>query len=115
MKKYLLLLHEDAERLEKMSPKEMEELVNAHMAWVEELSQSDYYLDGEGLEVKSIQISGKESIVKDGMFLESKEMIGGYYVLQAPNLETVIEIAKGCPCHLWGGTTEIRPVMAYEE
>ncbi|WP_179367614.1 YciI family protein [Winogradskyella forsetii] len=115
MKKYLLLLHEDIEKMQKLSPKEMEELANSHMAWAEKLGESGHLISGEGLEENSVQISGKDSVVKDGTFLESKEMIGGYYLLQAKDLKTVIELAKGCPCHLWGGTTEIRPIMEYEE
>jgi len=115
MKKYLLLLHEDIEKMQQLSPKEMEELGNTHMAWAEKLGKSGHLISGEGLEENSVQISGKDSIVKDGTFLESKEMIGGYYLLQAKDLKTVIELAKGCPCHLYGGTTEIRPIMEYEE
>ncbi len=114
MKKYLLLLHDDIEQMQKLSPKEMEELANAHMAWAEKLAESGYLISGEGLEEKSLHISGKDCVVKDGTFLEAKEMVGGYYLLQVEDLSTVIALAKGCPCHLWGGTTEIRPIMEYE-
>lgn len=115
MKKYLLLLHDDIEIMQKLSPKEMEELTNSHMAWAEKLAETGYLISGDGLEEKSVEISGTDCIVKDGIFLESKEMIGGYYLLQAKDLDEVIALAKGCPCHLWGGTTEIRPIMEYEE
>ncbi|MFS4415129.1 YciI family protein [Maribacter sp. 2307ULW6-5] len=115
MKKYLLLLHEDIGQMQKLSLDEMEALGKAHMAWAEKLGESGHLLSGEGLEEHSVLISGKSSIVKDGTFLESKEMIGGYYLLQAKDLETVIGLAKSCPCHLWGGTTEIRPIMEYGE
>ncbi|MEM9887165.1 MAG: YciI family protein [Bacteroidota bacterium] len=115
MKKYLLLLHEDAEQLKNLSPKEMETLVGAHMAWAEKLGTTGHLIAGEALAEKGVQITGKESIVKDGTFLEVKEMIGGFYYLQAENLEQAIELAKGCPCHVWGGRTEIRPIMEYEE
>ncbi|MEM0993268.1 MAG: YciI family protein [Bacteroidota bacterium] len=115
MKKYLLLLHEDAEQLQKLSPKEMEELVSAHMAWAEKLGTAGHLIAGEALKAESVKITGKACIVKDGTFLEVKEMIGGFYYLQAENLEQAVELAKGCPCHLWGGTTEIRPIMTYVE
>jgi hypothetical protein len=114
MKKYLLLLHENVEDLQKLSPKEMEELVNTHMAYSKQLAESGHLVTGDGLEETSIHISGKECIIKDGMYLESKEMIGGFYLLQGDSLEEIIELAKGCPCHLWGGRTEIRPIMDYE-
>ena len=115
MKKYLLLLHEDMQKIKELSNKDMESLVNAHMAWAEQLGEAGHLLAGEGLEERSVQIQGQESVVKDGTFLESKEIIGGFYYLQADSLESAIDLAKGCPCHLWGGTTEIRPIMEYEQ
>ena len=115
MKKFLLLLHEDIEKMSSLSPLEMEELGNAHFAWANKLAESGHLISGDGLHEDGVLIAGKDSVVKDGPYLESKEVIGGYYLLQATNLNTIVEIAKECPCHLWGGTTEIRPVMDMEE
>ncbi len=115
MKKFLLLLHENIEALENLSPKEMEELGNAHFNWATKLGESGHLISGDGLQDSTTKISGKDCVIKDGPYIESKEMIGGYYLLQAKDLETVIELAKDCPCHLWGGTTEIRPIADYEE
>ncbi|MCB0688864.1 MAG: hypothetical protein KDC53_20140 [Saprospiraceae bacterium] len=113
MKKFLILLHEDIERLQNLSPKEMEDLVKAHMEWAAQLGQEGRYLAGDGLEDHGKLIAGKEMVIKDGPYLESKEIIGGYYLIQANDLTEATEIAKGCPCHHWGGTTEIRPIMDY--
>ncbi len=115
MKKFLLLLHENIEALENLSPKEMEELANAHLAWATKLGEKGHFISGDGLQENGTKITGKDCVVKDGLYIESKEMIGGYYLLQARDLETIIELAKECPCHLWGGTTEIRPIMDYDE
>ncbi|NER16606.1 YciI family protein [Spongiivirga citrea] len=114
MKKYLLLLHDDLQTIQNLSPKEMEGLVQAHMDWTKKLDAAGHLIAGEGLEEGSIQIKGKQSVIKDGTFLESKEMIGGFYLLQANSLDEIIELSKECPCHLWGGTTEIRPIMQYD-
>lgn len=115
MNKYLLLLHEDMEAMQALSPQEMEELINSHMEWAKELGSQGALLEGDGLQEVSVKISGKDSVVKDSTYLEAKEMIGGYYLIQAENLDAAIEIAKNCPCHHWGGTTEVRPIMTYEE
>lgn len=115
MKKFLLLLHEDIEKMRNLSPKEMEELGNSHMTWANKLAESGHLISGDGLHENGVLISGKDCIVKDGPYLESKELIGGYYLLQANDINTIVEIAKECPCHLWGGTTEIRPIMDMEE
>lgn len=114
MKKFILLLHDDFEKEKAYSPDSMQQLVQEHMAWVQKLSEQGTFLGGDGLVPDGNLITGKDSIVKDGPYIESKEIIGGYYLLQANSLEEVTEIAKECPCHLWGGVTEIRPIMDYE-
>ena len=115
MKKYLLLLRDDIATMEKLSPKEMEELVGDHMAWTEKLAASGHLLSGDGLEESSREIRGKDCIIKDGSYLESKEMIGGYYLIQAEDLNAATKLAQDNPCHLWGGATVIRPIMDYDE
>ena len=114
MKKFLLLLHDNTEDLRQLSPKDMESLVAAHTAWAEKLGEEGYLIAGEGLEERSVKISGRDSVVMDGTFAESKEIIGGFYYLQTKSLEEAVELSKSCPCHLWGGVTEIRPVMDYD-
>ncbi len=113
MKKFMLLLHEDAAQMEHFSPQEMQDLVQAHINWAKKLAESGNMLGGDGLEPTGKLIIGQKCSIKDGPYLESKEMIGGYYLLQAPDLDAVIQIAMECPCHLYGGTTEIRAIMEY--
>jgi hypothetical protein len=115
MKQFLLLLHEDLQQLKALTPQEMEQLAHAHMAWAQELAKAGHLIAGDGLKDTSICISGKEATIKDGPYIESKEIIGGYYLLQAQDLETVIQLAKQCPTHFYGGTTEIRPIMDMDE
>ena len=115
MKQFLLLLHEDIQKMSELSPKEMQEIANAHMNWANKLAEAGHLISGDGLHEKGVLITGKNSVVKDGPYLESKEIIGGYYLLQADDLRTVVELAKECPTHLFGGTTEIRPTMEMDD
>jgi len=115
MKQFLLLLHDDIQKMNELSPKEMQEIVNAHMNWANKLAEAGHLISGDGLQEKSVLISGKDCVIKDGTYLESKEIIGGYYLLQADDLQTIVELAKECPTHLLGGTTEIRPIMEMED
>jgi hypothetical protein len=115
MKQFLLLLHEDIQQMSELSPKEMQKIINAHMNWANKLAETGHLISGDGLHEKGILITGKDSVVKDGPYMESKEIIGGYYLLQADDLQTVVELAKECPTHLFGGTTEIRPIMEMED
>lgn len=115
MKQFLLLLHEDMKEMEKLSPNEMQELVNAHMNWANKLAEAGHLISGDGLSEQGVLITGKACVVKDGPYFESKEIIGGYYLLKADDLQKVVELAKECPTHLYGGTTEIRPIMTMED
>lgn len=115
MKQFLLLLHEDIQKMSELSPKEMQEIANAHINWANKLAAAGHFISGDGLHEKVVLITGKDSVVKDGPYLESKEIIGGYYLLQADDLQTVVELAKECPTHLLGGTTEIRSIMEMED
>ncbi|WP_300977954.1 YciI family protein [Flavobacterium sp.] len=115
MKQFLLLLHEDIQKMSELSPKEMQEIANAHMNWADKLAEAGHLISGDGLHEKGILITGKDAVVKDGPYLESKEIIGGYYLLQAVDLQTVVELAKECPTHFFGGTTEIRLIMEMED
>lgn len=113
MKQYLLLLYDNVETLPQMSPEEMQHLVQAHMQWSQKLAEQGVLRGGDGLEETGAYIKGKNALVTDGPFIETKEMIGGYYLIQAESLEQAVAIAQECPCHLWGGTTEVRPIMDY--
>lgn len=115
MKKFILLLHEDAEAIKNMSPEQMQAMVGQHMQWSEKLQQGGHYVGGSGLDSKGKRIIGKDSIVKDGPYIESKELIGGYYIINAGDYDSAVAIAKGCPNHHWGGTTEVRYLMTAED
>ncbi len=115
MNKYLLLLHEPANLMQNLSPTEMEELIGSHIAWASQLAEEGHLLAGEGLQYTGVTIKGKDCIVGNSTYLEAKEMIGGFYFIQAADLDSAVAIAKNCPCHHWGGTTEIRPIAMYDE
>lgn len=114
MKEFLLLIREDANYGE-FSVEEMQADIEKHMAWVEALIAKGQFKEGNPLEASGVQISGKEKLVTDGPFIESKECISGYYFLLANSLEEATEIAKGCPSLDLGATIELREVMAENE
>ena len=115
MKQFILLLHEEAEVVKNFSPEQMQKIVADHMKYSSELAAAGQLVGGNGLGMDGKQIIGKDSIVKDGPYIESKELIGGYYIINATDYAAAVEIAKGCPNHLWGGTTEVRYLMTPED
>ncbi len=66
----------------------MEALQNAHIAWATKLAESEHFKSGGGLHENGVLIIGKDCVIKDGPYLESKELVGGYYLLQADDLNT---------------------------
>ncbi|MGH9930118.1 MAG: YciI family protein [Pyrinomonadaceae bacterium] len=106
-----ILLLRGGESARNMSPTEYGQVVEKYMAWAEALRQSGHYKAGEPLQEEGRILSGKRgSIVTDGPFAESKEAIGGYFMITARSLDEAAEIAKGCPIFDNDGTVEVRPI-----
>lgn len=114
MNKYLLLLRENWKEVQQLSPEQMQHMVEDHIQWANQLAEENLLLAGDGLSTEGKVIKGKDALITDGPYVELKEIIGGYYLIQAPSMEKATAIALQCPCHQWGGTTEVRPIMDYE-
>ena len=95
------------------APQDMEGNMQQWFAWVNDLRQRNIYAAGEALlpEGKTVR---KQNLVTDGPFAESKELVGGFFVVKANSLEEAIELAKGCPDLPFGGTVEVREVMKFD-
>ncbi|NOT76094.1 MAG: hypothetical protein HOP08_14300 [Cyclobacteriaceae bacterium] len=93
---------------------ELPELKGSHMQkwfeWVNKLKSDGKYLSGEPLLPGGKQISGTGKIVTDGPFTESKDMIGGFFIVQVANYAEAIKICDDYPDFNFGGTVEIRKV-----
>ena len=94
-----------------LSPEEIQKATGQFMAWFERLTQQGKVKAGQPLEHEGKIVSGKKGrIVADGPFAESKEAIGGYFLLQVANLDEAVAIARECPILEYGSTVEVRPV-----
>lgn len=94
-----------------LSAEQTQEVANQFMAWFNRLSQHGTVLAGNPLEAEGKVVSGKGGrVVADGPFAESKEAIGGYFLVQADSLEEAVAIAKDCPALAYGTKVEVRPV-----
>ena len=110
---YMLLIYED-ERIygPGKSGSAMHEIMPRHMAFGKELGAAR--LGGGGLQSTSaattVRTSGGRQTIHDGPFAETKEQLGGYYLVEAPNLDAAIAIARKAPV-MKDGAIEIRPVL----
>jgi hypothetical protein len=115
--KYLLALWGDESRFAEATPEQMAENMKHWDAYTNEAKDAGAFLGGEGLEptatATTIQIEANgDHIVTDGPFAETKEQLGGFYLLECENLDDAIAWAKKIP--MPGGKVEVRPVMDYE-
>jgi hypothetical protein len=94
-----------------LSPEEMQDVANQWMAWFNRLTQQGKVLAGNPLESEGKTVSGKNGrVVADGPFAESKEAIGGYFLLRVDTFDEAVTIAQHCPGLPYGVKVEVRPV-----
>jgi hypothetical protein len=93
------------------SPEQMQQHMQKWVAWFDALSKSGTYKgQGAPLEPKGKLVRGARKTVSDGPFAEAKDLVGGYAIIQARDLEAAVEIARGCPIYEKDGAVEVRPV-----
>ncbi len=97
--------------LQSESPDEMQKHMQKWLAWVEELKKKGQYLSGEPLNPGGKTVKGAKKSVTDGPFTEGKEVIGGFFIVNAKSYDEAVEMAKDCPDFNYGGTVEVRQVM----
>ena len=96
-----------------LSPEELQRVTGQFMAWFERLTREGKAIGGAPLENEGKIVSGSRGrTVSDGPFAESKEAIGGYFILNVTDLDEAVEIAKQCPGLDIGLQVEVRPVAA---
>ena len=116
MPKYMLLLHERAtlasQMAETLSPEQIQAMIQRYKEWAGGLAAAGKLAGGDKLQDltgRVLKRNGSGIQVTDGPYGESKEVIGGYFAINADNYEEAVELSKGCP-HLDYGTVEIREV-----
>jgi hypothetical protein len=96
-----------------LSPEQMQQVADNWMAWFNRLKDEGTAIAGNPLEPQGKIVAGKNGrVVSDGPFAESKETIGGYFLLKVNTLDEAVVIAQQCPGLPYGIRVEVRPVAA---
>ena len=112
MAKYLLLLRGDGNGLDNLSPEEIQSLIGRYHAWSESLQKrgklvaSDKLRDHQG---RVLRRDSSKIVVMDGPYTETKEVLGGYFAIEAGSYDEAIDLVHDCP-HFDFGSMEIREV-----
>src|SRR3954451_15156255 len=114
--RYLLMLYE-ADRQSEPSPDEAMASHERYAAFTREVHERGVFRAGEALEptntATTVRVRDGKTLVTDGPFAETKEQLGGFYLLNCKDLDEAIEVATKIPA-VSDGSIEIRPVMEFE-
>jgi hypothetical protein len=115
---YLLLIYGDESRQGSLAPEEMEVALKGWWDYTDWLREKGWFLGGEALKPTSAATTVRERegqlLTTDGPFMETKEQLGGYYLLECENLDQAIEATSRMPILGREGSVEIRPIQKFE-
>ena len=99
------------------APEEAEAQMGRWMAYTQELQDSGAMVAGDALQpievATTVRVRDGETVVTDGPFAETKELLGGYYIVDVPTLDDALALAAKMP-NIEYGSVEVRPLMVFE-
>ena len=114
---YLLLIYRSEAELGKMDAAGRQQMMADYGAFTQSIVQSGHFKAGDGLQptttATTVRVRDGKTLTTDGPFAETREQLGGYYLVEARDLDTAPAIAARIP-EARRGSIEVRPVMVYE-
>lgn len=114
---YLLLIYRSEAELGKMDAAERKQMMADYGAFTQSIIQSGHFKAGDGLQpsttATTVRVRDGRILTTDGPFAETREQLGGYYLVEAKDLDTVLGIAARIP-GAKAGSIEVRPIMIYD-
>ena len=115
--RYLLLIYDNEQVMEGRTPEEMEPIMGEWVSYSDTRQKSGNMLGGDALQptqtATTVRIAQSKTIISDGPFAETKEQLGGYYMIDAENLDEAVEWASKMTHLPGGGAVEVRPIMDF--
>ena len=112
--KYMLLIYDNEQAWAKLNEAEQRKLYGEYMRFTDNIKASRNYLAGAQLHpiatASSVRVRDGKELVTDGPFAETHEQLGGYYLIEAKDLDEATSIAARIPSSRYG-TVEVRPVV----
>ena len=109
MSQYLILIYEDESNYVEPSPETWQQAMEAHGRFAEQVIAAGGKISGNALQPTATATSIRNDVVTDGPFAETKEALGGYYLVEARDLDQALAFGKLCPAPFGG--VEVRPIM----
>ena len=116
--RYVCLIYDEEKKLEKMSKEESDQFMGEYFAFTDAIKQNGHYLGGEALQgvqtATTVRVRNGKISATDGPFAETKEQLGGFYLINARDLNDAIQVAAKIPSARLG-TVEVRPVVEFDQ
>ena len=114
--KYLCLIYEEEKLWANLSKEQGEAMMGEYFAFTDGIKKSNHYVGGEALQptetATTVRVRHGKISTTDGPFAETKEQLGGYYLINAKDLNDAIQVAAKIPSAR-AGSIEIRPIMEF--
>src|SRR5687768_10420528 len=114
--KYLCLIYDEEKKLQGMSKSEMDALMGEYFSFTTDIQKSGHLLGGNDLQpvanATTVRVRNGKVSTTDGPFAETKEQLGGYYLIEAKDLNEAIQVASRIPSAKLGAI-EVRPVQEH--
>ncbi len=116
--KYLCLIYDEEKKMAAMSKSEGDAFMGEYMAFTEDIRKSGHYAAGDALQpvhtATTVRVRNGKMSTTDGPFAETKEQLGGYYLIDARDLNDAVQVAAKIPSAKTG-SVEVRPVAVFEQ
>jgi hypothetical protein len=113
MGQYLIMIYEDESQYATATEEVLTGIMEAHNRFAEQtVGLGAKILGGNALQPTATATSIRGDVVTDGPFVETKEVLGGYYLIEAADLDQALAVSKLCPAGFGG--VEVRPIMTFE-
>lgn len=114
MPKFMFIYRGGCDDLTDATPEEMQNVLKEWTDWITKGMEAGWMLDGGNALQTTGAVLSPDMSVTDGPFAESKELVGGYSMVQADNLASAVELAKGCPATNTGSKVEVRELVVFD-
>lgn len=113
MAQFALFLHQPIEGRGEASPEQMQSVIERYNAWMEEMTKAGKMAGGQKLTEEPgrvLRANGAGVTQTDGPYSETKEVLGGFFLINASDYDSAVEISKTCPHLEYGGAIELRQI-----
>ena len=114
--RYLCLIYDEEKKFAAMSKGESDAFMGEYFGFTEDIKKSGHYVGGNALQpvhtATSVRVRSGKMSTTDGPFAETKEQLGGYYLIEAKDLNDALQIAAKIPSAKTG-IIEVRPIQEY--